>query len=127
MGEETDKGKFLRVQGVGGGFITQAPHGAITGVNPATDVGSLRGWGRTYHICGVLPQDSEVCGVPSAWMSGNFPQRRSDAVTFHVHKSSIEGRCATGGEWAASPLQHVENSHVVRTTDQALEDGALFQ
>ena len=58
---------------VGGVFITEAPHGAITLGNPVTDVGGRRGQGRIYHICGVLPQDYEVGGVPSAEMSVNLP------------------------------------------------------
>ena len=39
MVEETDEDKFLRVRGVGGGFIYQATHGAITWGNPDIDGG----------------------------------------------------------------------------------------
>ena len=39
-GEKTDEGKLLIVQGIGGGFITHAPHGAATWGNTDTDTGS---------------------------------------------------------------------------------------
>ena len=97
LGEETDEGKLFRVQVVGGGFITQAPHGAIAWGNTVTDAGSRRGWGRIYHICGVLTHNSEVGGLPNSRMSVNFPQRRSDAGTFHVQFFSRRSRCYRRG------------------------------
>ena len=75
MRQEMDGGKLRIVWGVGCGFITQVPHGAITWGNPATDVGSQRGWGRIYHICGVLSRYSELGGVPISG-PGNFQQLR---------------------------------------------------
>ena len=47
LGEETEKGKLFIVQDSGGVFINQAPHGAIIWGNPAADVGSICGRGRT--------------------------------------------------------------------------------
>ena len=96
-----DKGKLLSVWLIYGGFITQAPNGAITWFNPTTNAVSRRGQGVTHHIFCVLPQDSEVGGVPSAVMSVNLPQLRLDAGKFHVQKFSLEGRIAAGGEGAA--------------------------
>ena len=99
-----EKGKLLRVQGGGGGFITQAPHGTIILGNPATDAGIRRGRGRTYHICGVLTQDYEIGEVPSTGMSGNGPHRRSDEGAFHVHTFSLECCSFAGWEGVADPL-----------------------
>ena len=103
---------MFRVQGRGVSFITQAPHGVITCGNPATDAGSRRGWGRTYHICGVLTQDYEVSGVPSAGMSGNCSQCRLDEESLHVQAFLIKVHGATGREEVAAPLQHVWNARV---------------
>ena len=127
MVDETDDGKFLRVWFVSGNFVTQAPHGSIIWGNPATDTGNQRGWGRAYHIFGVLPQDSEVGGVPSARMSRNFPQRMSDAGTFHLQTFSIEGRSDVEGGGAAALLRHVQNAHSGWADSRVFEDGALFQ
>ena len=107
--------------------MTQAPHGAITWGNPATDAGSQRGRGRIHHICGVLTQDFEVNGVLSARMSSNFLQRRSDARKFHVQICLPEGCGAAGGEGDAAPLRHVRNAHAGRADAKASEDGTLFQ
>ena len=60
-------------RGGDGTFIAQAPHGSITWGNLAIDAGSRHGQGRTYRICGVILQDYEVGGMPSAGMSGKFP------------------------------------------------------
>ena len=49
--------------------------------------------------------------MPSAGMSGNSPQRRSDAVTFHVQTFLLEGCSYAAWEEAAAPLRHVLNSH----------------
>ena len=54
-GEETYEGNLLRMWDSNGSFVTQAPHGEITLVNPATDAGSRRGRGGTYHIFSVVP------------------------------------------------------------------------
>ena len=78
MGEETDEGEFFGVWDSSVGVITQAPRGAITWGNPAIYAGSIFGWGRTYHIYGVLPQDSGFGGVASVGISRNDPQRRTD-------------------------------------------------
>ena len=98
LGEETDEGKLIRVWGVGGGFITQSPHEDIKWGNHATDMGSGHWWGRNYHILGDLPKDYEVGWVTSSGMYGNFPQHRSDPVTFHVRIFSIECCSAKGRE-----------------------------
>ena len=82
MGEETDKGKLFRLKGGSGGIITQELNGKITWGNPSTDAGIRCGRGRNYHICGVIPQDYEVSGVPSAGMYGNCPHFSLDTGNF---------------------------------------------
>ena len=77
-----DKVKLLRVRGVGSGFITHETHGSTTWGNTTTDVGIRRGRGSNYHICGVIPQDYEVSGVPSAGMYGNCPHFSLDTGNF---------------------------------------------
>ena len=60
-------------------------------------------------------------------MPGNYPQRRLDAGIFHVHKFSLKGSGAAGGERAVDPLQHVRNAHDGRADDQESDVGELFQ
>ena len=53
-------------------------------------------------------------GVPNAGMFVNLPQHTSDAGTFHVQESSLEGRSAAGEEGAAALLKNVQNAHASR-------------
>ena len=56
--KETDEGKFFNVQGDGGGFITQAPHVAITWGNIAIDIGVDVGEGGPTTYVSNIPQHS---------------------------------------------------------------------
>ena len=78
-------------------------------------------------MCGVLYHDSEGGGVPSSRISINCPQRRLYPGKFHVQTFSLRGRGAAGGEGAAAPLKHGNNSHAGGASSPASEDGALFQ
>ena len=127
MGEEPDKGGLFKVRGGSVGVITKASHGEIIWSNPTTDTGIRCGWGRTYHICGVLPHDSEVGGVPSAGMSVNGLQCITDERTFHVQIFLLKGCGAAVGERATAPLRHVQNAHAGGSSAQAPENGALLQ
>ena len=83
-------------------FSTRAQYGARTWYNTAVYTGSRCGRGRTYHICGVLPQDYEVGGVTSTGMPRNSPQLRSDVGKFHVQTFSLGSCGAAGGEGGAA-------------------------
>ena len=111
---------MFSMRGGGGGIITQTPHGDIRWGNPATDSGIRRRHGRTYHICGVLPQYFEVGGVPSTGMCGKGPQHRSDEGKFYEQAFLLEGRSAAVGEEYASSFQHVGSVHSCGATYQAL-------
>ena len=46
---------------------------------------------------------------------------------FHVHKFSIEGHGAAGGEGSAALLRHVWDAHAGGAVAQAPEEGVPFQ
>ena len=82
LGEETNWGKLFRVRDGGGGFVTHVSHRAITWGNTAREAGLYMVRGMTIHIYGVLTQDSETSGVPSARMFDKVLHRRSDEGEF---------------------------------------------
>ena len=60
QGEEEVAGRFHRVRRGGGLIISQAAHGDPTRNMRPPDEGGQRERGGTYHIRGVLPQDTSV-------------------------------------------------------------------
>ena len=65
--------------------------------------------------------------MPSAGISGNFPQRSLDEGDFHVQTFSLKIHGAAEWEGSAAPLHHLRNTHAVRATDKSPEDGVLIQ
>ena len=57
-------GKLRKVGRDGGSIISQVAHGKTTRNMRPPDEGGQKERGGTYHICGVLPQDTSVGEMP---------------------------------------------------------------
>ena len=79
----------------------------------------------TYHIHGVLTQDTSVGEMPGSGMPRESTQYEKAVGTFDVQVFLVIYRVGSEGKGTASPLRHVWNAHARGAAHQALSDGTV--